>query len=338
MLTPRTRARKKNRDRQRRFRARRRLRLEEEREAANVQVENIDDVFPWLSSDDGGDEGGVSPPATPQHVPVEEPVMDDVNTHYALLETVVTNTTGAASGPPPPRATTPPRRVPVHAGVDVANNGGSPPPEPPPGVGPVQPDGDHEYKDGTWLARQLTKVKCFGEISETSMEKITRIFMDNLEDIAEIRRRGEVSNSYRHTIKKRLNIWQPGFKSAVKYIDLDDPTEEPHIIRDLQAIPRKFLNPTLNNHYRLIRTEAYTTLKDIKKHYESTHPHKRGPSLRNAYKKTAIGIDGVREANSGSRTLYVVTIMFDGCVFLWHIYNPYKGQPGAKPTLEELLR
>ena len=193
------------------------------------------------------------------------------------------------------------------------------------------------FRDGTWLARELTKIKCFGEISDTSMEKITRLFMDNLDDISAIKRRGEVSSSYRHTISKRLNIWQPKFLCAVKYIDLDDPLADPRVLRDLKAIPTKYLNPTLNNHYRLIRTEAYTSLADIKTHFRSTHPEKTGEDLRNAYKCATLGIDGVREANSSSRTLYVISLMFDGCVFLWHIYNPYKGSEGGKPTLEELF-
>ncbi len=105
-----------------------------------------------------------------------------------------------------------------------------------------------------------------------------------------------------------------------------------------RAIPNKYLNPRLGNKYRVLRTESYITLTDIKRHYEATHPHIRGEELVNAYKYAAVGIDGVREANSGSRNLYVVSIMFAGCVFLWRVYSPLKSCPGAKPTLEELLR
>ncbi len=67
-------------------------------------------------------------------------------------------------------------------------------------------------RDATWLARELTKISCFGNISDTCMEKLTRFFMDNNDDITAIHRRGEVSSSFRHTIKKRLNIWHGGFK------------------------------------------------------------------------------------------------------------------------------
>ncbi len=233
------------------------------------------------------------------------------------------------------RPATPPPADELHGQEDVHGQG-NPPPEPPGGG----EDGDgvrQPRKDATWLARELTKVECFGHVSTASMEKVTRLFMDNIDDIAAIKRRGEVSSSYKHSIKKRLNIWQPAFKSAVKFVDLDNADDEPEILRDLKAIPKKYLNPTLQGHYRVLRTEAYTTLSDIKKHYEATHPTIRGEELRNAYKYAAVGIDGVREANSGSRTLYIVTIMFAGCVFLWHIYNPFKGCVGAKPTVDEVL-
>ncbi len=193
-------------------------------------------------------------------------------------------------------------------------------------------------KDATWFSRELCKISCFGNISDTCMEKITKLFMDNADDISDIHRRGEVSSSYRHTIKKRLNIWQPGFRSAIKYVDLDDPEAEPVVVENLRSIPKKYLNPRLDHNYRLLRTESYTTLKDIKRHYEATHPNIRGEKLANAYKYAAVGIDGVREANSGSRNLYVVSIMFAGCVFLWRVYSPMKSCAGAKPTLEELLR
>ncbi len=204
-------------------------------------------------------------------------------------------------------------------------------------TGQLQTMAPQTRKDGTWLARALTKIKCFGDISDTSMEKVTTLFMENIDDISAIKQRGEVSSSYRHTIKKRLNIWQPGFKCAIKYEDLDNPDEDPIYLDNLRSIPKKYCNPTLNNNYRLLRTESYTTLADIKRHYEETHPRKRGEELKKAYREASVGIDGVREANSGSRMLYVVSIMLSGCVFLWRIYNPYKSMEGAKPTLAEML-
>ncbi len=118
---------------------------------------------------------------------------------------------------------------------------------------------------------------------------------------------------------------------------MNDPTEETREERDLKAIPRKYLHPTINTHYVPVRTEAYTTLKDIKKHHEMTHPFITQEELEIDYKNTAVGIDGVLEANHGSRTLIVVSVMFGGCIYIWKIYNPYKNCVGAKPTACELL-
>ncbi len=198
--------------------------------------------------------------------------------------------------------------------------------------------GDADRKDASWLALELAKIACFGDVSEASMEKVTKLFMGNLQEITAIRQRGEVTDSYRHTIKHRLNIWQPRVKCAIKFVNGTEDDEEPQQLRDLDAIPAKYLQPTLGHHYIVLRSEAYTSLSDMKKHYEETHPHVRGEELRNAYRSTSLGIDGVREANSGSRTLIVVSLMFNGCVFIWKIFNPYKGDARAKPTLEELLR
>ncbi len=179
---------------------------------------------------------------------------------------------------------------------------------------------------------------CFGDISATSMEKITHLFISNHDDIGTLKRKGEITASYRHQIKKRLNIWQPSFKCAVKFYDMDDPGEATTEVRDLTVIPRKYLHPTLATHYVPVRTEAYTTLKDIKRHHEETHPFISKEDLENDYRNTAVGIDGVLEANHGSRTLIVVSVMFGGCIYLWKIYNPYKNCAGAKPTAYELLR
>ncbi len=195
-----------------------------------------------------------------------------------------------------------------------------------------------EARNPAWLARELTKISCFGDVSEASMEKVTRLFMGNLDAIKAMRSQGLITDSYKHSIAKRLDIAQPTVKCAFKYVDNDKPDEDPVMKRDLPKIPAKYLNPTLWSNYNILRTEAYVSLKDIKSHYEQTHPHVTGESLRIAYSEACLGIDGVREANSGSRTLIVVSVMLAGCVFVWKIYNPYKGEVNAKPTAEELLR
>ncbi len=323
-LTPRSRARRRNRDRQKRFRARRAL----ESQLATVNPPDLDmfDLFPF----GGGDDNDAEEDRVDEEAEDVRPVDGNNNDNEEINQ----ERQQEDLPPLPPQALVLPPDGQPEAGQQVVIIGEEPPDDPPDPV-PVE---QAEIKDGTWLARELTKVMCFGDISSTSMEKITRLFMDNIDDIAAIQRRGEVTSSYRHTIRKRLNIWQPGFLSAIKYVDLADPEGDPVYLGNLKAIPKKYLNPTLNNNYKLLRTEAYTTLSDIKKHYAATHPFITGEALKTAYKTAALGIDGVREGKSGSRTLYVVSIMFSGCAFLWHIYHPYKGCLGAKPTLEEVLR
>ncbi len=334
-LTPRSRARRRNRERQKRFRARRAL----QNQLAAVDPPELDifDLFPYEAreadeTDEGEEAEDVRQLDDNRNSNTENRNNDDI-----------TRVRQQNDLQPLPQAPVLPPAVaqgqlhnvqPAEVGQVVVNDGEEPPDDPANPAPAQQP----ARKDGTWLARELTKVMCFGDISNTSMEKITRLFMDNIDDISAIQRRGEVTSSYRHTIKKRLNVWQPGFLSAIKYLDLADPEGDPVYLGNLKAIPKKYLNPTLNNNFKLLRTEAYTSLSDIKKHYEATHPFITGEELKNAYRQAAVGIDGVREGKSGSRTLYVVSIMFSGCAFLWHIYHPYKGCLGAKPTLEEVLR
>ncbi len=333
-LTPRSRAKKRNRDRQRRFRARKKLKKQEE---ANARLMALPEQFPWSSAPSSDGDSSAAGTATSERA-VEEP------------------------RPPPNRQRQEGRDLPHGFGaarqlffpmrqeqpVVQRNVGPTVPPVPavdvdmdemPAILEEVRENpADEVAKDGTWLARALTKIQCFGDISNASMEKVTKLFMDNLDDISAMKQRGEVSSSYRHNIRKRLNVWQPTYHCAIKVEDLDNPEADPQYIDNLKSIPKKYLNPTLRNHYRLLRSEAYTSLKDIKKHYAETHKGMTTEELRIAYKRASVGIDGVREGNSGSRTLYIVSIMFAGCVFLWRVYHPYKGCVGAKPTLAEMLK
>lgn len=195
-----------------------------------------------------------------------------------------------------------------------------------------------EVKDAAWLARELVKIKCMGEVSDTVMEKMTKFFLENLEDIASIQRSGTITSSFRHSIIKRLDIALPEVTHAVKYIDLENPDEDPVYVGNLQAIPKKYLNPTLTTHYYVLRTESHVPLAHIKRHYEETHQWLTNEELWANYRSALIGIDGVKEANKGSRSLVIVSIMFGGCVFLWRVYNPIKNYVGAKATAQELLQ
>lgn len=193
-------------------------------------------------------------------------------------------------------------------------------------------------KDASWVALNLTRHMAFGEISEKSMEGLCKFFLDNIDTIRSIKRRGEISSSYRGSIKKRLAIRQPKILCAVKFIDLNGDVESPQELRDLPAIPKKYISPTLDNHYVCLRTEAYTSLDEIMKHYEETHPWKSSRALEYCYKNAAVGLDGVKQGNKGCRSLLVVSIMLGGCVYLWRVLNPMKNTPGAKADAEELLR
>ncbi len=341
-MTPRKRARERNRERQRRFRARKKERKVQE--AANHSAISASEPFPWSSDEQSSeisllhvDRRTVSLPADIDNRREADIAGASTSNTQVRDETVQVR----------PQVRAPELRIRVQEAnseedMDIAPLLPAGQPLPVAGIG-VQEGGaveevEVETRNATWLARELTGIKCFGNISDTSLEKLTRLFVDNVDAISAMKRRGEITGSYRHSIRKRLNIWQPTFKCAIKFVDLDgeDP-DLPQYLDDLTAIPRQYLNPTLGKHYRVQRTEAYTSLADIKKHYKETHPRMDAEALRNAFRSTAVGIDGVREANSGSRTLVVVSVMFAGCPFVWRIYNPYKGGGGCKPTVEEYL-
>ncbi len=63
-----------------------------------------------------------------------------------------------------------------------------------------------------------------------------------------------------------------------------------------------------------------------------------GNELNYVYRNSAVGIDGVRESGSGSRSLIVVSLMLSGCIMCWKIINYLQKTPNAKPSMEELLR
>ncbi len=126
---------------------------------------------------------------------------------------------------------------------------------------------------------------CFGVIAETSMEKMTHPFVSNHEDIGHLRREGEITASYRHGIRKKNNIWQPGYKCAVKYNDMNDPNETTSEVRDLKSITRKYLHPTISTHYGPVRTEAYKTLTDLQQKQEITHPFISQDTTKNVQKQ-----------------------------------------------------
>ncbi len=175
------------------------------------------------------------------------------------------------------------------------------------------------------------------------MNKMLRVFLNNLDDIKLLNDRRRITTNFRHGIKPKASYIVPKILCAVKVRRADEDAEDAQYHKDMEVIPSMYLRATRSErkrrrHYILLRQEAYTSLAEIKMHYYRTHQHLTSLEQRRNLRNAAFSIDGVQETKHGSRTLILVTVQFGKCIFLWHVLNPLKKKTGAKPSAEELLR
>ena len=189
-----------------------------------------------------------------------------------------------------------------------------------------------------WLAEEFTKIKIRSDMSDASMERVCSFVMKNLDGIRSVKDNYAMGTSYRHSMKTKVSCPMPKILCGLKAIDLNDEEAPATELRDLEAIPRQYISPTLESHMYVLWLESYTSLAEIKRVYRELHPDTPQEEQDHQLLNCILGIDGVQEADSGSRTLTIVTLMIGGCIFPWRCVNPLKKDKRAKMSVEELLR
>ncbi len=193
-------------------------------------------------------------------------------------------------------------------------------------------------KDATWFANQMAKIGVQCDVSQEAMDKMLKLFLHNLPEIHGLYTRKEITDNYRHGVKKKAKYDIPAMRCAVKVRKPGETADEAVYITNLTVIPKKYTEQKVTDRYVLLRQEAYTTLSEIKKHYTRCHPGLTPEERTRNMSEATLSIDGVRESKHGSRTLIIISLMFGGDIMLWKVLNPLKKTKGGKPTVEELLR
>ncbi len=212
-----------------------------------------------------------------------------------------------------------------------------PDPEPDPDVPGLMRGNRGEVIDAEWLANALVKVRTESEVSDAGIQKICDVFLPHLQEIKSLLDNGQISGNYRHGIRPKATVHCPKIWYGVKVRHTRADGETELIQREgLQSIPSMYVGAE-GHGYELLSQTSYTTLEEIKEHFSRLHPEITGNELESTFCNVQVGIDGVRESNSGPRTLLVISVMLSGCINCWKIINPLMSVEGAKPTLEELL-
>ena len=200
---------------------------------------------------------------------------------------------------------------------------------------------DREEEDIEKLARQFALIKCGSLVSDAAIEKLFHMFAEHRHLITDMIDRGEISKSYKNTIKPTCvkNIPPILLGYCAHKTKTGSDNSEMVIKRGLKNFTNKLLY-TKKPFKKVLWHEGYVRLTDIVNLHIEKH-RKRGTSsqcLQNVRTNATFSIDGMPESKKGSRKLIVATIRFGTCIYLWRVLRPLVNDPEAKPDAEVLLR
>ncbi len=202
-------------------------------------------------------------------------------------------------------------------------------------------DEEKEEEDIEKLARQFALIKCGSLVSDSAIEKLFHMFAEHRHLITDMIDRGQISKSYKNTIKptcvKNIPPILLGYCAHKTKTGCDN--SETIIKRGLKNFTNKLLY-TKKPFKKVLWHEGYVRLTDIVNLHIEKH-RKRGTSpqcLENVLTNATFSIDGMPESKKGSRKLIVATIRFGTCIYLWRVLRPLVNDPEAKPDAEVLLR
>ncbi len=186
------------------------------------------------------------------------------------------------------------------------------------------------------VVRNIIEIKVTSKVSDSAIEKLFALFCKEREAISELLERGEITSSYKKSIKpKAIKQIPPIFCSVI----IQERNGEETILRrinNLTTIPRTYLNLPPSGNKTLLCTEATVCLRDIKRQYLRTH--KSVPNVMEHLQHTQISADGVRESNKGKRTFVVVSLRIQDCIYAYKLFNPLIGVSESAPSPKEVLR
>ncbi len=190
------------------------------------------------------------------------------------------------------------------------------------------------------LARQFAMVKCTSFISDNAIEKIFALIVKNYKLFQELLIRGEISTSYKYSIKPTCLRGIPPIFMAVSLHKIDPDSGELSLFKErgLKKICNQYLyaKPPFK---KLICMEGYVHLSSVVDLHLELHKGKTSyESLLNQLKNSSFSIDGVAESKKGSRRFIITTIRFGHCIYLLRIVNPLVGDEDAKQSAHDLLR
>ncbi len=226
---------------------------------------------------------------------------------------------------------------PVQAEMEDAASNGDDSELIPPAIGPqrAQPESGLEV-----LARQFALVKCTSYISDNAIEKIFSLIVKNYRLFQELLIKGEISTSYKYSIKPTCLKGIPPIFMAVSLhkVDPDSGEVTTYKERGLKTISNQMLYAK-PPYKKLICMEGYVNLSSVVDLHLELHEKKTSPeSLSIQLLNSSLSIDGVAESKKGARRFIITTIRFGHCIYLLRILNPLMKDDDAKQSAHDLLR
>ena len=186
------------------------------------------------------------------------------------------------------------------------------------------------------LVKKLSVVKVSSNISDLAMEKLFKVFCEELEAIKQMLAERRITKSYKYSVKPQaLKQIPPVFCT---YYIKKESTEGTTILKtsEVRSIPTKYLQLSTTGEERLLRMESYVHLKDIKRCYLRTHG--AGIDKKEHFGSCQLSVDGVKESAKGKRTFVIVTLRIKSCIYVYRVFNPLLGDSSSKPSPVDILR
>ncbi len=202
-------------------------------------------------------------------------------------------------------------------------------------------DSEKEEENIEKLAREFALIKCGSLVSDAAIEKLFHMFAEHRHLITSMIDNGEISKSYKNTIKPTCvkNIPPILLGYCAHKTKTGSDNSEMVIKRGLKKFTNQLLY-TKKPFKKVLWHEGYVRLRDIVNLHIEKH-RKRGTSsqcMEKILTNATFSIDGMPESKKGSRKLIVATIRFGTCIYLWRVLRPLVNDPEAKPDAEVLLR
>ncbi len=187
------------------------------------------------------------------------------------------------------------------------------------------------------FALAIAKAKGSSHVSDAAVDKILESAVEHMDVLRDFWVNRGSSRLYTRCLRPTLEPFLPTVYTGLLLEEKKPTGLEYRHLDGLSGIPKEYTEG--KGKPRIIREEAYVTLKDIKRHHMGMNA-KWGMKVETAkehFKNAALSIDGVQESNKGKKKFHVVTIRLGQSIYLYKIFNPLTGHPAAQTSLGELL-